>query len=604
RPGDKRLVGYITGTADPVLARTTLAQQLPVYMVPAAVVVLGALPLTVNGKLDVAALPAPEYGQVGRYRAAASPMEEVLAGICARVLGVDRVGVEESFFDLGGDSLLAMRVIAAVNTALGVDVSVRTLFDAPSVAELALRVGGSLRFGPLVAGVRPRVVPLSFAQRRLWFIDQLQGPSSVYNMAVALRLRGGLDVAALGAAVADVVGRHESLRTVFVAVEGIPQQVVLAAEGAQLGWGVVDATRWSAGRLRAGIDEAARYRFDLTSEIPLRARLFVVGEREHVLVLTVHHIAADGWSLPPLAGDLGRAYASRCVGRAPEWAPLAVQYADYTLWQHENLGDPADAGSVIGAQLGFWEDALAGLPARLALPTDRPYPLVADHRGGSVAVAWSAGLQQRVRQVAREHNATSFMVVHAALAVVLSKLSASSEVAVGVAVAGRADPVLDELVGFFVNTVVLRVAVAGDLTFAQLLAQVREQGLQAFAHQDAPFEAVLERCNPTRTLAHHPLVQVMLAWQNNAPAQLVLGELDITPMPLQVQTARMDLTFSLAEDWTPTGAPAGISGSVEFRTDVYDDQTIRTLLARLERVLAVLVADPGRVLSSVDLLDA
>ena len=342
-----------------------------------------------------------------------------------------------------------MRVIAAINTGLGCrSCRCGLLFEAPTVAQLAPRIGaGGGRLEPLVAGERPAVVPLSFAQNRLWIMDQLQGPSPVYNMAVALRLCGRLDADALGAALADVVGRHESLRTLFPAVDGIPQQLVVPVERADFGWQVVDATGWPESRLEEAIGAAVRHPFDLTAEIPLRARLFRIGEDEHVLVAVVHHIAADGWSITPLVPDLGVAYASRCVGQAPGWAPLAVQYVDYTLWQRAQLGDLDDSHSRIAAQLAYWEDALAGMPERLQLPTDRPYPPVADYRGASVVVEWPAELQQRVARVAREHNATSFMVIQAALAVLLSKLSASSDVAVGFPIAGRRDPALDELVG-------------------------------------------------------------------------------------------------------------------------------------------------------------
>ena len=317
--------------------------------------------------------------------------------------------------------------------------SVRTVFEAPTVAQLAPRLGGdSGGREPLVAGERPAVVPLSFAQSRLWFIDQLQGPTPVYNMPAALRLSGALDVEALGAALADVVGRHESLRTLFAAPEGIPQQVVIPVEQADFGWQVVDATGWPEGRLAEAVEETVCHRFDLATQIPLRARLFRVGDDDHVLVAVVHHIAADGWSITPLIRDLGVAYASRCAGQLPGWAPLPVQYVDYTLWQRAQFGDLADSDSPIAAQLAYWQQALAGMPERLQLPTDRPYPPVADYRGASVAVDWPAGLQQRVARVAGEHNATSFMVMQAALAVLLAKLSASSDVAVGFPIAGRA----------------------------------------------------------------------------------------------------------------------------------------------------------------------
>ncbi len=610
RPGDKRLVGYVTGAVDPAVVRAVLAERLPVYMVPAAVVVIEALPLTPNGKLDTRALPAPEYRDGDRYRAPADAVEEVLAGIYAQVLGLERVGVDDSFFELGGDSLSAMRVIAAINTTLDAGLGVRVLFEAPTIHQLAPRIGQAGGLEPLVAGVRPAVVPLSFAQSRMWFIDQLQGPSPIYNMAVALRLGGRLDVEALGAALADVVGRQESLRTLFVAVEGIPQQVVVPVERADVGWGVVDASGWSASRLGEAIGAAARRPFDLAAEVPLRARLFRVAEDEHVLVAVVHHIAADGWSITPLVRDLGVAYASRCAGQVPGWAPLAVQYVDYTLWQRAQLGELTDSHSRIAGQLAYWEQVLAGMPERLQLPTDRPYPLVADYRGASVALAWPAELQQAVRGVAREHNATSFMVMQAALAVLLAKLSASSEVAVGFPIAGRRDPALDELVGFFVNTLVLRVQVAGDPSVAELLGQVRARSLAAYEHQDVPFEVLVERLNPTRSLTHHPLVQVMLAWQNlpgqdsDPAAGLGLGDLRVTPLPADTHTARMDLVFSLAERWTQNGEPAGIGGVVEFRTDVFEAASIEVLIARWQQVVEALTADPARRLSSIDVLDA
>ena len=486
----------------------------------------------------------------------------------------------------------------------------RAVFDAPTVAQLAPRIGEDAGGRePLVAGERPAVVPLSFAQQRLWFLDQLQGPSPVYNMAVALRLGGRLDVDALGAALADVVGRHESLRTLFAAPEGIPRQLVVPAERAEFGWQVVDAGGWSAARLGEAIGAVAGHSFDLAAEIPVRATLFRVAEDEHVLVAVVHHIAADGWSVTPLLRDVGEAYAGRCAGRAPGWAPLPVQYVDYTLWQRAQLGELADSDSPIAAQLAYWEQALAGMPERLVLPTDRPYPPVADQRGARVVVDWPAGLQQRVRGVAGEHNATSFMVIQAALAVLLAKFSASTEVAVGFPIAGRGDPALDELVGFFVNTLVLRVDLAGDPTVAELLAQVRRRGLAAYEHQDVPFEVLVERLNPTRSLTHHPLVQVMLAWQNlpgldNDPAAgLALGDVQVTPLPADTHTARMDLTFSLAERFTEAGEPAGISGTVEFRTDVFDAASIETLIERFRRVLLAMTADPTRSLSSIDVLD-
>ncbi|WP_374025613.1 non-ribosomal peptide synthase/polyketide synthase [Mycobacterium sp. HNNTM2301] len=604
RPGDKRLIGYLTGTADPTWARTQLAQRLPAYMVPAAIVALDALPLTINGKLDTRALPAPDYTTT-EYHPPTTPTQDLLTGIYAQILGIDRVGIDDSFFDLGGDSLSATRLIAAINTTLGAGLAVRTVFEAPTIAQLAPQLAdGPDPLPPLAAVERPTAIPLSFAQNRLWFIDQLQGPSPVYNMAAALRLDGPLDATALEAALNDVVVRHESLRTVFVEVEGTPQQVVIPADEGDCGWQVIDATGWPASRLDEAIQEVAHYPFELAAEIPLRTKLFQVAQDQHVVVLVIHHIAADGWSIAPLMRDLGVAYACRRVGQAPDWAPLPVQYVDYTLWQRAQLGALDDPDSPIAGQLRYWEQTLTGMPERLELPTDRPYPLVADHRGATIAVDWPPSLQQQVTRLAREHNATSFMVIQAALTVLLSKLSANPDVAVGFPIAGRRDPALDDLVGFFVNTLILRIDLTADPTITDLLTQVRQRALAAYEHQDVPFEMLVERLNPTRSLSHHPLIQVMLAWQNNTQAELNLGELHVSPLPVDIDVARMDLTFSLAERWTDTAEPAGIGGTVEFRTDIYDPASIHTLIDRLRRVVEALTADPARRLSTIDLLDA
>uniref|UniRef100_UPI0036F1C34E condensation domain-containing protein n=1 Tax=Mycobacterium deserti TaxID=2978347 RepID=UPI0036F1C34E len=600
RSGDQRLVGYVVGPVDAVGARAALAERLPPYMAPAAIVVMDALPRTADGVIDIDALPAPESCDDGRDRA----VRHTLTQIFGQVLGVEQVQADESFFDLGGDSLAAMRVIAAVNAALETNLPLGTLFNAPTVDELASRIGrdsGGVR--PLVAGPRPEVIPLSFAQSRLWFISQLRGPSPVYNRAVALRLRGMLVVDALETAIGDVVGRHESLRTIITVAGGVPQQVVLPAELADYGWQVLDAEGWSADQLNVAIEETAHYSFDLEREIPLRACVFRAAEEEHVLVVMVHHIAGDGWSVGVLAADISSAYARRCVGLAPEWSELPVQYADYTLWQRQNLGDPSDRNGPLAAQIGFWEEALAGMPQRLELPTDRPYPLVADHRGATVSVDWPVELQQQVRLLARAHNATTFMVVQTALSVLLSRLSSTTDVAVGFPIAGRGDPALDALVGFFVNTLILRVDTTGNPSFADLLAQVRERSLTAYEHQDVPFEVLVEQLNPPRSLTHHPLIQVMLAWQNTTPLKLTVGDLEVSQQPIDAHTARMDLAFFLGERFTESGDPAGIGGTVEFRTDVYDTASIEALVRRLKRVLTAVIADPAATVSSVSLLD-
>ncbi|MFE1774099.1 amino acid adenylation domain-containing protein [Streptomyces sp. NPDC059008] len=604
----KQLVGYVVpadpGTGvDGTVVRGEVAVHLPEYMVPAVVMVVEDLPLTVNGKLDKRALPEPEFTG-GVYRAPSSPVEEILAGIFARVLGLPQVGVDDSFFDLGGNSLSAMRVVAAVRESFDSEIGVRALWDASSVAGLARVVGGSLGGGAAwVPVVRPERLPLSFAQRRLWFIHQLEGLSATYNIPLVLRLTGGLDAGALGAAVADVVGRHESLRTVFPDVDGVPEQRVLDVAEADFGWDVVDATAWTAHRLDEAVGAVARHEFDLAAEIPFRARLFAVSATEHRLALVVHHIAGDGSSLAPLVRDLLTAYQARGAHAAPQWSPLPVQYADYTLWQHELLGDEADPEGRLGRQTRFWERELAGFEGLLELPTDRPYPAVADHRGGQVLVEWPAELQELVQRVAREHDATTFMVMSAALSVLLSRLSGSADVAFGVPTAGRGRSEFDEMVGFFVNTLVLRTQVSGEQSFGELLGQVRERSLDAFAHQDVPFDALVDRLNPVRTQAHHPLIQVLFAWQNIPLPDLSLPGLDITPDQADTLTARMDLTFSLRERFDDAGRPAGIGGVVEYRTDVFDAGTVERVVARWQRLLTVMVADADRPVMSVDLLD-
>ncbi|MDF3342221.1 condensation domain-containing protein, partial [Mycolicibacterium septicum] len=304
--------------------------------------------------------------------------------------------------------------------------------------------------------------------------------------------------------------------------------------------------------------------------------------------------------------DLQAAYTARCGGQAPQWAPLPVQYVDYTLWQQNWLGVESDPDSVISGQLEYWKQALAGLPERLELPTDRPYPSTADYVGAIAEVDWPVELHQRVRELARQCNATPYMVVQAALSMLLSKLCASSDVAVGVPIAGRGDAALDQLVGFFVNTLVLRVDLSGDPSAAQVLEQVRQRSLAALEHQDVPFEVLVDRLKPVRSLAHHPLVQVGLAWQNfstGAVAESRLGEARVSPLSVDTHVARMDLTFSLAERWDEAGEPAGIGGTVEFRTDVFDAASIEVLIGRLQRVLAAITADPAQLLSTLDLID-
>jgi len=605
RPGDRRLVGYVvpaTGTAlDPAGLRAGAGRVLPGYMVPSAVVVLGELPLTPAGKLDRRALPAPEYTVGGREPATAR--ERALCQVFADVLGLDAVGADDSFFDLGGNSLLATRLVSRIRSALGVEVPIGAVFEHPAVAALAtVLVGAEAARPALVPVPRPERLPLSFAQQRLWFLEQFHGPGTAYNLPFAWRLHGQLDVGALTAAINDVAARHESLRTVFATEDGLAYQHVIPAAEAAVPVTIATA-RYE--ELAGLIDAAARHEFDLASELPIRASLFTLAEREHVLLLLCHHIASDGWSMEILMADLAAAYQARRAGRAPGWAPLPVQYADYALWQRDLLGGDPDGDGLLAEQVQYWKHALAGMPDELTLPFDRPRP--AELSGQGARVRWQLAdpaLHATLVSLAREHQATIFMVLHAGLAALLSRMGAGTDIPLGAAVAGRTDEAVHDLVGFFVNTLVLRADLSGDPTFAQLLDQVRETGLAAQARQDVPFERLVEVLNPVRFPNRHPLFQVIITDEDVAVTDWQLPGLRVESEPVPDMAAKFDLLLGYQQAHGSDGTPAGLRVYLEYAQDLFDHATAQALAARLTRLLQRVAEDPGRRVSEVDLLTA
>ncbi|HEY0169967.1 MAG TPA: amino acid adenylation domain-containing protein [Pyrinomonadaceae bacterium] len=605
-PGDKRVVAYLTParveTPNAAELRHHLREKLPEYMVPSAFVWLEEFPLTANAKVDREALPAPEH-PVGERQSAytppRTPVEEALAGIWADVLGVEQVGVHDNFFELGGHSLLATQVVTRVRESLRADVSLRQFFESPVIAELASLIEPLMADGragapsPMLPVPRGRALPLSFAQQRLWFLDQFDSGNPIYNVPVVLRLGGPLDVGALERTLNEVVRRHEALRTVFRSERGGPMQVILPKQPIVVPVlnlaGLNDADRDAEARRLAS--EEAQKGFDLTRGPLLRATLLRLGADEHMLLFTMHHIVSDGWSVGLLVREVAAVYTAYVRGQESPLPELTLQYADYAVWQREWL-----QGEVLEEQLAYWKRQLEPPPPGLGLPTDRPRPEVLSHRGATLNVDFPAGLTDGLKELSRREGVTLYMTLLAAFQALLHRHTGRDDIAVGSPIANRQRSEIEPLIGFFVNTLVMRTDLSGDPSFRALLGRVQEVTLGAYAHQDVPFEMLVEELQPDRSLGTTPFFQVAFALQNAPGEELKLPGLTLKRVDVQSRTARFDLSLLLEE------SAEGLTGLVEYSADLFDEKTVRRLLEHLQALLGAAVADPEERLSALPLL--
>ncbi|KTC25873.1 hypothetical protein AO391_06610 [Pseudomonas marginalis ICMP 9505] len=598
-PGHKRLVVYFTAHAalEIEALRDYLQEQLPDYMVPSAYVRLDNLPLTNNGKVDRKALPVPDqHALLSRgYEAPQGEVEIALAQIWSQVLKVEQVGREDHFFELGGHSLLAMRLISQVRLQLGVELDLAALFDHPQLSALAQAVAktGRSNLPPILPVSREEALPLSFAQQRLWFLAQMENVGAAYNMPIGLSLRGELDALALERALAQIVSRHEVLRSAFVLENDQPQLLIMPVEGSFVL--VQNDLRDQADaqqQLQALTEHEALAPFDLVNGPLLRARLVRMGDAHHVLLMTLHHVVCDGWSMGVLTREWVALYAAFSQGQADPLPALELQYADFAVWQRRWL-----SGEVLQKQSLYWQQTLAGAPAMLALPTDRARPPQQDFTGAVLHLQFDAELTQGLKALSQRHGTTLYMTTLAAWGALLSRLSGQDEVVIGSPVANRTRAEVEGLIGLFVNTLALRIDASGAPTAHALLARVKAQTLSAQAHQDLPFEQVVDIIKPARSMAYSPVFQTMLTWQNNEGAALALGDLVLESIGQINTAAKFELSLELSE------AEGQIIGALSYATALFDEATVIRHLGYFERLLRAMVADDQCVLEQVPLLD-
>ncbi len=595
-PGDKRLIAYLVveQTLDIGELRGYLKGRLPEYMVPSAFIFLDALPLTPNGKVDRQALPAPDATRQAALIAPRTATEERVAALYAHVLNLEEVGVHDNFFDLGGHSLLATQVISRVREEFQVEVPVYSLFEAPTVEGLAEYIDVQLRAGQTLKPSRPERVPrdgalpLSYAQQRLWFIHQLDPLSPAYNVPLAVRLTGHLDVPALSATLTEVVRRHESLRTTFAIHNGEPHQLIHPPAEVELRITDLEDSILEAQRIA---DEEARLPFDLEHGPLLRVRLLRLSEEEHVLLVIMHHIVSDGWSMGVLVREVGLLYPALCAGAESPLEELAIQYADFAVWQREWL-----SGEVLDQQLSYWREQLAGAPAVLELPSDRVRPAVQSFRGADQPFVISERLTAALKEMSGAEGVTLFMTLLAGFKALLYRYTGQADIVVGSPIAGRNFVETEELIGFFVNTLVLRTDLSADPTFSELVRRVREVALEAYLHQDVPFEKLVEELQPERHTSHSPLYQVMFELQNAPLGGLDLPRLNLELLAADSATAKFDLTLNLQE------VGEVIAGSLGYSTDLFDAETISRMISHFLTLLEDAVGHPDRRLSALELM--
>ncbi|TCP54483.1 amino acid adenylation domain-containing protein [Tumebacillus sp. BK434] len=606
RSGENQLVGYVAVGAESALAtadlRGYLKAHLPEFMVPGLFVQLEALPLTVNRKIDRAALPAPDRAMMVQNTEVIlprTPLENTVAGVWRKVLGLPLVGVEQNFFELGGHSLLATQVMASLASELHLQVPLRTLFEAPTVAALAagiermLREKGASKTLPILPVPRSQALPLSFAQERLWFYEQFHQGTSTYNMPFALRLKGQLDQTALRRTFDEILRRHEVLRTSFVSRDGEAVQVI--GDEVPTPFAVVDLRElpdWQR-EMQAALTaiEEGELPFAMTEGPMLRAVLLQLDEAEHVLLVTMHHIASDGWSMSVLTRELSVLYEAFASGQPSPLAPLPVQYADYANWQREWF-----AGGVLEEQLGYWKRQLQDASFVLELPTDKQRPAVQTFNGVLQEISLAQGLLPRLKALSQQEGVTLFMTLLAAFNTLLSRLSGQEDIVVGSPIAGRTRQETEGLIGFFVNTLALRTDLSGNPSFRELLARVRETTLDAYAHQDLPFERLVREVQPERDLSYSALFQVMFVLQNAPQGDLELPGLTLSNFPVAKATSMFDLTFALYE------REDGLAGSVQYNTDLYEEETIQRIIGRFEVLLAGIAEAPDRAIAELPVL--